>query len=406
MRVLCITSSYPRHEHDIAGCFVKRWREVLEQRGVRVKVLTWQLDKVQSCAPCMMDEGVFEVRYAPHAWQSLFHGAGAPENLTRRPWLAGLIPSALLSMWWQALQHIRREPPDLIVGHWLLPSGFLARHLGRVCQIPSLIVTHSGGIAALSMLPAPPLVHALARYLADGPMTFVSEQARDRFAQLGVCSVATLPVLPMGFDAPLVTRTDEARRDILMLGRAVEIKGGGDVLRALARASCWKGRGGQRGRGVVHMIGDGPELATWRDLAREEGVEVVAHGTLTGLERDRVMARCKIAIFGSRRLETGREEGLPVSVLECAAAGVMPMVAHVPSSYPLLASPELQRLDPSRDPDTWSRQIDALHEVLGAREGAALVEAQRQAVAGLEWCGALGERWYDYVVEAVRDHKA
>lgn len=399
LRVLCITSSYPRHEGDIAGCFVKRWKEELERRGVQVKILAWQLDSGSSCVRRMMDTRVEEVRYAPRAWQVLFHGAGAPENLAQRPWLALLIPPAVGAMWWRTLQLVRREPPDLIVAHWLLPAGLIARHVAHLSQIPSLIVTHSGGIAALDMLPKNPLTRALARHLASGPMTFVSEQARARFARVCERSVATLPVLPMGFDAPRVPTSPQGvitrceRDGILLLGRAVEIKGGEDVIEALASTRCCRGPYGA----TLHIVGDGPARDAWLELARVRGVPAMAYGTLTGEARDAVIGRCRVAIFGSKRLVSGREEGLPVAFLECAAAGVVPLVAHVPASHPMLVDREAQVLDASREPAIWSRQIDALYE--RATEEA-LVEAQQRAVASLEWGGALGRMWFEEVLRA------
>ena len=389
--IVCITSSYPRHEDDIAGCFVKRWKESLEVHGHDVKILTWQVDKKPSCASCMMVSGVSEIRYAPHAWQVLFHGAGAPENIAANPWRVFLVPGAMASMGVASVCVVVKTRPVLLVGHWLVPGGFLVRLVGHLMGVPSLIVTHSGGIAALSHLPSW-LSGPLARYLASGPLTFVSEDARLRFVGLldGVhvrARVMRMPVLPMGFDPPDVS-SGRSRDGVLMLGRAVDIKGGDDVIRAYAQSRVCREH-----KAPLHVIGDGPCLQGWVELAHRLGVDIRAHGQLVGTARDEVIARCGVALFGSKRLESGREEGLPVALLECASVGVLPLIAHVPAARGFLADVALQVFDASRDESLWSGQIDRLYE---RRDDDELCEAQVRSVEGLSW-DVLGERWRAYV---------
>ena len=401
MRILCITSSYPRDGVDISGLFVKRWREELEDRGARVTVLTWR-----SPEDALEDgeAGVHRVAYGPQASELLFYGAGAPENIAANPSLLGLVPGAIGAMLVAGAKALVRERYDLIVGHWLLPGGWIARVLGYLFGVPSVVVTHSGGIDMLDRLPRR-MGRALARYLAAGKLTFVSNEAKSRFFASGASPKGSC-IISMGFDAVpmgrmksrVETETDEpadgeeaARmhshpRPLLAIGRLVPIKGIDDILHALALCPDVE----------LHIAGDGPERERLEALASALGVTAVFHGVVRGEDKRRLLQSVELSLFASRAMD-GRHEGLPVSFLECAAAGAYPLVAALPGARGLLHDPARQQLREDRDPGAWAEQIQReLASSPSARSYRAL--AQRELVLDLSW-ERLGARWYELLSE-------
>ncbi|MGH3051015.1 MAG: glycosyltransferase family 4 protein, partial [Gaiellaceae bacterium] len=97
MKVVVLTTSWPRTESEFAGRFVADAVERLRERGVEVDVL------------------------APgHGYRDfgLAYGGGMAANLRRRPWAA---PLMLLSM----LVAVRRaaRSADLVHAHWLLTAA-------------------------------------------------------------------------------------------------------------------------------------------------------------------------------------------------------------------------------------------------------------------------------------------
>src|SRR5690554_6427088 len=102
MRILCLTSSYPRHPRDIAGRFVLEHCRVLESHGHHVDVLTWSSPTCSSPTHDaefrVPDDRITRIRYAPRHLERLFYGAGAPENIAADPRLLALLPSAFASM--------------------------------------------------------------------------------------------------------------------------------------------------------------------------------------------------------------------------------------------------------------------------------------------------------------------
>ena len=389
MRALVVTSSYPTRVSSLSGAFIAEWQRAVRAQGVLTATLTWQEAGARSCTPCMTRSDSIAVRYAPDAWQTLFHGAGLPDTLRASPWLAALLPQACFVMGARLLRETLRLSPDLLVGHWLLPAGPIVRLVGALTRTPSLIVTHSGGVGALERLPRACSI-PLARALAQGPMTFVSPHTRARFERYALAPEGE--ILPMGYSVDLTaSAVASARCGAVMLGRAVPIKGGAASIEAWSHAHA-----SRRGREPLHVVGEGPCLNAWREVASRCGVNARFHGALYGRARDEIVGGCRVALFGSKRLDSGRQEGLPVSMLECAALGAVPMVAEVGGGRAYVQEPSVQGLDVSRAPARWAQQINAL---LSTPDLERLREAQRERVAALAW-ERLGPKW----AEALKRH--
>lgn len=101
MRVVVLTTSYPRGPDDVAGAFVRGAVEHLRRAGIEVEV----------------------VSPATFRHFGLAYGHGVVGNLRRRPWKALLLPAFLVSYTLAA----RRAAPgaDLVHAHWL-PSALPA----------------------------------------------------------------------------------------------------------------------------------------------------------------------------------------------------------------------------------------------------------------------------------------
>jgi glycosyltransferase involved in cell wall biosynthesis len=101
VKVLVLTTSYPRHERDVAGLFVRDAVEAVRREGVEVEV----------------------VSPASFRHFGIAYGHGIVGNLRRRPWLALLLPAFLFG-YARAARRAARDA-DLVHAHWL-PSGLAA----------------------------------------------------------------------------------------------------------------------------------------------------------------------------------------------------------------------------------------------------------------------------------------
>ena len=104
MKLLVLTTSYPRGPGDPAGSFVAATVEAARSRGVEVEV----------------------VSPASFRHYGLAYGHGIVGNLRARPWLALFVPMFL----WSFRRAARRVECDLVHAHWLA-AGAVAATLGK-----------------------------------------------------------------------------------------------------------------------------------------------------------------------------------------------------------------------------------------------------------------------------------
>ena len=390
MKLLVVTSSYPRFAGDIAGRFVLEWVEHLQACGHQIKVLTWH-DSAATGAPLEPDHQIVRVPYAPPGADTLFYGAGTPENIREKPVRALLAAPAAAVMAGRIAQEIRRWRPNVLVGHWLVPSGLLVRAAGKLSGVPTLVVGHSGGVHLLDKLG--PAGRAIAMFVTSGATTVPTIPLAEKLNRLSA-SGRSPHVLPMGFEARgprSVPQSDpggqddrapHAKRDWLCMGRLVDIKGVDLAIEAFARAEL-------PAHVALHIAGDGPERLELEGLADALGANVRFHGFVTGEDRERLWARCGYALFTSKELD-GRHEGLPVSFLEACSQGIVPLCAQIPGMGVYLADRELQQVR-TRDVGVWAGRIEQLGRLTEAARSE-LAESQQTMVAELEW-PRLIERW-------------
>lgn len=377
-RILVITSSFPRGEEDLAGHFVRSWAQALTAHNYTIHVLAW---RGAGAVSGVVGPGVRVdfVPYGPRRWERLFYGKGAPENLERSPVMALMAVPAMAAMVRAALKACGQQRYDAVVGHWLLPGGFVARVVGQRAKIPSFVVGHSGGVHLLERLSVGG-GRRLARFLSDGPTTVPTRALHEKL--VGVGGLASTEVAPMGFE-PILDgeRAKPEGMRVGFLGRFVPIKGLEVVLEAVKGLPL-----------TLEVVGDGPARQRWEQMA---GENTRFFGARYGEEKAALIRGWQAMVVPSIPRSSGRHEGLPVSLLEGASAGAIPFVSGVPGVEPWLARPERQILN-AGDRSGWR---GALMELLSTSDEvrSRWQEETRRQVAPLSWpvYGEWWARWLD-----------
>ncbi len=196
MRVLVLTTSYPREPDDVAGAFVRDAVEHLREAGAEVEVVS----------PASF----------PHF--GLAYGHGIPGNIRRRPWLLALLPLFLLSYARAARRAARGV--DLVHAHWL-PSA-----LAALATRKPFVLQLWGSDAALG-LRAPFLFRPLVRRarIVLCPSRALADDAR----RLGAREVR---VVPNGVDLPEEVGEPDEPPHVLFVGRLSPEKGVEELLEA------------------------------------------------------------------------------------------------------------------------------------------------------------------------------
>jgi glycosyltransferase involved in cell wall biosynthesis len=295
MRVVVLTTSYPRVPGDVAGRFIADAVERLRGRGVDVEVVS----------PADF----------PHF--GLAYGSGIVGNLRRRPWLGLLVPLFLVSFAVAAVRAARGA--DLVHAHWL-PSAAVA----LLTRKP--VVAQVWGTDVELARRAPWLARAVLRRarLVVAPSTALAESARS----LGAREVR---VIASGVDVPGTVGSEDAPPFVLYAGRLSPEKG---VLELIEAADGFP----------LVIVGDGP----LRD--RVPG----ARGFVPHDELERLYGRAAVVAVPSYREGFGvvcaeaMAHGRPV--VASAVGGLLDLVAdgetglHVPPGDVPALRAALQRL--------------------------------------------------------------
>jgi glycosyltransferase involved in cell wall biosynthesis len=209
LKIVVLTTSFPRHAGDTAGRFVADAVERVRAAGVDVDVVS------------------------PAAFRhfGIAYGAGVIGNLRREPWRWALVP-AFLASFARAARRAARDA-DLVHAHWL-PSGAVAMATGR-----PFVVQLWGSDVELARR-APRLAHAVLRRarVVICPSNALAEDAR----RLGARGIA---VIPSGVDLPSEVGAEADPPEVFYAGRLSPEKG---VLELVEAA---------RGLNLV-VAGDGP----------------------------------------------------------------------------------------------------------------------------------------------------
>jgi glycosyltransferase involved in cell wall biosynthesis len=189
VKVVVLTTSYPRRPGDAAGRFVAEGVEVLRGRGVDVSVVS------------------------PAAFRhyGIAYGSGVAGNLRRRPWLGAAVPLMLGSF----ARAARRAAhgADLVHAHWL-PAGAVALATG----LPFVVQVWGTDVELARRMR--PLARAI---LNRARVTIAASSALAQEAErLGARDVR---VIPNGVEVPDAVGPEAEPLEILFAGRLSREKG-------------------------------------------------------------------------------------------------------------------------------------------------------------------------------------
>lgn len=398
MKVLFLTQTYPRHEGDTSGPFIRDLARGLVRRGDAVTVLTPHAEGLGET----WDDGgvtVHTFRYAPESFEVLGYSRSLDRDETIRP-LAGLVaPLYALAARRAAARQLRSGDYDLLHAHWVVPNGIVAGPLGR--RVRLAVGLHGSDVfLAEKGLFQPFVRRALARTRV---LTGCSPELVDRVCAVGFPKERSR-VIPYGVDevqfSPEPEEGSSGAREwreklgippeaptILTVGRMATKKGYQHLMPVLGRLfdRCPD----------AHLVlaGGGDRLEEWRRQAAPYEKQVHFPGAVYRDTLPDLYRAADVFVLPAVHDPKGNVDGLPNVILEAMASG-LPVVASAISGIPLAVEDGITGLHvPEADGEAL---LQALGDLAASAETRRLMGAagRRKVEAELTW-DAVAARYSD-----------
>jgi glycosyltransferase involved in cell wall biosynthesis len=327
MKLLIVTSNYPRWERDSTTPFVHNFARELVKQGVEVRVLAPHFvgAKTQEVI-----DGV-EIRrfryWLPISGQTVCYQGGALGNLSKNPINKLKLPALVLSELLATLKEILFWKPDVVNSHWLLPQGFVAALACKPTRTKHIATVHGGDVFALNS----PLFRKLKKFaINNASLVTVNSSVTEKVTkELAVDSKTPLLRLPTGI-LPLhvldKTKTSELRTQlqkqskeklILFVGRLSEEKGVREAIQATAKLIG----AGTSVRLIV--VGEGHEKEAFNKLVDELNINqhVDFLGWIENKDIYYYFAACDVFVGPSKKSNDGWIEAQGLTFVEAMLAG-------------------------------------------------------------------------------------
>lgn len=322
LKVLMVTSSFPRHEGDYFGQFILELTKSLKPNNIEPVVLCPHFPGAPM-KEIMSGVKVYRFPYFyPYSLQRIAIEGGVFQNV-RKSLLAKLqLPLFLAMELIYTIQVVRREEIDLIHTHWIVPQGLIGAISGRLLHRPHILSVHGTdvNIAAKSRL-----LGWVTRIVTrnSGKILTNSTYTRELFISIDPSAESKIEVIPMGVDVKLFQNALNGNPKgksgapyILYIGRLIDCKGLEYLIEAFAIVL-------HRIPGVKLIVGgEGPEEERLKQqvahLGLNESVQFI--GLIASPDLSRYYHDATVFVLPSIQTE-GQTEGLGVVLLEAMACG-------------------------------------------------------------------------------------
>ncbi len=380
MRVLMLTSSYPKFRGDTTAPFIESIATHIAAQGVETHVVLpehreWKRGAVED------DVHFYPYRYAfKKEWTLWGYAEALRADVKLKRGVYALAPLALGSSFQKMMQLTAREEFEVLHAHWVLPNAPAAALVAQLRKLPLVISMHGSDVFMAEKNRA---FGSAARWCFDRAawLTACSDELMQRALALGADETKT-EWIPYGADAKAFhVNSADAQRvraqlqlqndDVMILavGRLVYKKGFEFLIAAMPHVL-------QRAPNArLVLVGYGDLRADLETQAHALGLN--GHVTFAGrVPRQEIPAyfgAADVVCVPSVRDDAGNVDGLPNVALEAMAAGKAIVASNIAGFPDVIDDGASGVLVPEKNPAALADALVALaqdarlREMLGAR---------------------------------------
>jgi L-malate glycosyltransferase len=323
MKILTITSSYPKNQSSHEGIFIRDLVTAVADSGITSIVLAPHFPRG------LLNESsgkvsIHRFRYFfPTGYERLAYGSGLVFALRQSPISFFQIFPFVLVQFFSTSHLLVRKKPDLIHTHWLLPQGLIGAILSAIFKIPHVTTIHG---TDLNLVKKNLILKIICRFIIkkSDVVTVNSLYMRQQLLDVEPDIKAKTEIIPMGvnsgrFRTPEIStikKESGEERLILTIGRLIDWKGTIYLIEALpAILSKFPDT-------VLVVIGSGPEMGRLQQEVSQLslGKNVKFLNTISNEDVVSYYHSADVFVLPSVCID-GRTEGLGVVLLEAMASG-------------------------------------------------------------------------------------
>lgn len=409
MRILSVSTTFPRHRADTAPRFVLDLSAEMVQRGHQVRVVT---PHSPGAARSEVIQGVEVRRYRylwPESAQTLSNQA--LHTAMGTSWLARLKAIPFVGMmFWGVQAEILRFRPDLIHCHWLIPQGTFCAAIGKLNRIPVLVSMHGSDVFKYQTR----LIDSVRRWTLKNVNASVANSSAVLRRAESIRGTQTPPIptptIPMGVDTrifhpahagdQLRVRCGQTTGPILLaVGRLSPEKGFDYLLEALPQVLE------RFPTATLAVAGYGPCEQSLKSQAQSLNVSHAVRwlGPLRRDELAPLYASADAFVSPSVQVPGGPIEALGLVFIEAMASGTVPIGTSIGGIPDVIQHGVNGLLAQEKDPHDLACQIIRVLSNSAEREAMA-ANAIETAECRFSW-NSVGDR-YDSLYQNVHSRKA
>ena len=327
MKLLIVTSNYPRWHGDTTTPFVHNFAKQLVENGHTVRVLA---PHYKGAKTNEMYDGVEIKRFRyllPESAQTVCYQGGALGNLAKNKVNKLKLPMLVVCEFLAVLKQLLFWKPDVVNSHWLLPQGFVCALAASITGTKHVATVHGGDVFALNS----PLMCKLKAFSINQAtlITVNSSVTEAKVKELAPNTTTPLLRLPTGIlPTPELDKTKvnslrkslqkaENEKLIIFVGRLSEEKGVREAILATQKLL-------QNDKKVrLIIIGEGHEKSELQTLVKELKIELYVNflGWVENKEIYFFFAACDVFVGPSKQSKDGWVEAQGLTFAEAMLAG-------------------------------------------------------------------------------------
>lgn len=334
MRILVLTSSFPRNENDYSAKWILELSKELNKRNFNKIIVLAPHTSNLNTQELLDGIEVYRFKYAPEHLEVLGYGKILPHEWARSNlklvflYLRNIILFIpfLLSMLFSAIRICKKEKRDTIFSHWIFPCGLIGLLVAKILKIKPIMTIYGTDLVFMKKFK----LTWLGRWILNSYQNIVaiSEYTKNVALSFSVDNIETIKVIPEGVYPPNNIKNEEldelrrkhginAEKIIFSVHRLIPLKGTEYLIKAASLVV-------KEYPDVKFIIGgEGPMRTELEWLIKELNLEdnVILTGFIPAEKLPLYYALCDIYVISSIRDREGNTEGLGVPVIEAMSYG-------------------------------------------------------------------------------------